>query len=68
MKTLWHRLLAWGFRKRRDAWIRIELVGSFDGPVDRIIEHRDYVLVLTRYSVYSLSHDPYCGVSVRRFR
>ncbi len=65
MKRLWHRLLAWGFRKRRDAWIRVELVGSFDGPVERIVEHRGCVFVLTRHNVYSITHD-YVYPSVRR--
>jgi hypothetical protein len=57
MIELWYRFLAWTFRARRDAFIRIEMQGAFDGPIDRIVEHRDAVFVFTRYNAYAVHYD-----------
>jgi hypothetical protein len=57
MKAIWNRFLAWTYRVRHDAFLRIELQGSLDGPVDHIVRHQRHVLVFTRYSVYSVCDD-----------
>ncbi len=67
MKRLWDRLLTWGLRQRRDALLRIELQGSLDSPVERIVTHRDTVVVFTRYCVYTISYNySHGGLEYRR--
>jgi hypothetical protein len=57
MKTLWYRFLAWTFRKRREAYVRVYLVGTFSGPIRRIEHFRDMVVVLTDRDVYTVRQD-----------
>ncbi len=67
MKRLWYRLLAWMFRVGRDTRLRIELIDSLDGPVDRIVEVHGTIVVFTRRSAYRVWYDySHIGLRMRR--
>lgn len=68
VKALWYRFLAWTFRKRREAYVRVDLVGAFDGPIRRIEPLRDMLVVITDRDVYTIQVDWNGLTYVRRVR
>lgn len=65
---LWYRFLAWTFRKRREAYVRIDLVGAFNGPIRRIEHLRDMLVVITDCDVYTIQQDWSGFTDIRRRR
>lgn len=66
MTTIWYRFLAWTFRKRREAFVRIDLVGSFDGPIRRIEHLQGMLVVITDRNVYTVQQDFYLNTYAKR--
>jgi hypothetical protein len=65
--TLWYRFLGWLLRRRRDALIQVELLGSLDGPVRRVEEVHGTIVVFTQHSAYRVWYDyNYIGLRMRR--
>lgn len=57
IRSLWYRFLARMSRHQFEAYVRIELVGSLDGPVRCTERLRDQVIVMTDRSVYVVRQD-----------
>jgi hypothetical protein len=66
---LWYRLLAWGHDKRRDAILQVELVGTFHGRIERIVEVHGAIVVFTNHGeAYRVWYDyNYIGLRMQRF-